>query len=329
MSSISLQSLAAEIKILKNQANQFRYFLSGSRVDINTIEDVESGQTIYCDRDALHGIATGFLRSAEVCLDIGPGVRPQRLLQCQVHMLVEPYPAYAEKLLAAYPAKPIFCQDGLTYLQQALSKSVDTVFLLDVIEHLEKVDGLRLLEHAIRVARAQVVVFTPLGFMPQHYTESFTWEGVAHSELQNHRSGWLPSEFENAIHVICENYHKSHNQEFGAFYSIIDASVFNQPRLILLSADAANDFEFQEGDVILADVMFSELSWKINFVPKRNMVVIPLQLIAEESLTPIEILRNTIINFGVLESYLQRFENVLALGVSAEVVLQRYRNEWS
>jgi hypothetical protein len=75
--------------------------------------------------------------------------------------------------------------------------------------------------------------------------------------------------------------------------------------------------------------MFSELSWHINFTPKRNMLVVPLQLIAEESLTPREILRHSIINFGVLENYLERFENVVALGTSADVVLQRHRNGWA
>jgi hypothetical protein len=42
-----------------------------------------------------------------------------------------------------------------------------------------------------------------------------------------------------------------------------------------------------------------------------------LQLIAEESLTPPEILRNSIINFGALENYLRRFDTVVAVGASA------------
>jgi len=329
MSKITYESLVSENRILQNQVSQFRYFFGGSRVDLRTVEDVGLGQTVYCSRDALHGVATNFLQPAEVCLEIGPGLRPQRLLTCPVHLLVEPYLPYVEKLVVAYPNKPVLCQEGLDYIRGAFTKSVDTVFMLDVIEHLEKADGSQLLDHALRVARKQVVVFTPLGFMPQHYTESVSWERVAHSDLQNHRSGWLPEEFANAVHVVCEDYHHSSKQVFGAFYSIIDATIQKKPRLVLVSEGLPNDFEFQEGDVIMADVMFSEPSWRINSVPKRNMVVVPLQLIAEESRTPREILRNAIVNFGVLESYLQRFENVVALGISAEVVLQRHRNGWS
>ena len=330
MSNITYESLVSENRILQNQVNQFRYFLGGSGINLRTVEDVELGQTVHCSRDALHGVATNFLQPAEVCLDIGPGLRPQRLLKCPVHLLVEPYLPYVEKLVVAYPNKPVLCQEGLNYLRGAFAKTVDTVFLLDVIEHVEKADGNQLLEHALRVARKQVIVFTPLGFMPQHYTEiGDEWGNVQHSELQNHRSGWLPEEFVNAVHVVCEDYHHLGEQVFGAFYSIIDATIERKPRLVLVSEGLPNDFEFQEGDVIMADVMFSEPSWRINTVPKRNMVVVPFQLIAEESRTPPEILRNAIINFGVLERYLQRFENVVALGTSAEVVLQRHRNGWS
>ncbi len=329
MSNMTLESLVVENKILKNQANQLRYFLGGSRIDVQTVNDVEYGQTLHCSHDALHRVAASLLKPVDVCLDIGPGVRPQRMLDCSVHVLVEPHRPYAEKLVASYPDKVVYCVDGLEYFKGALDKSTDTVFMLDVIEHLEKEDGQQLLDQALRVARKQVVIFTPLGFMPQHYTESVSWEGVSHSELQNHRSGWEPHEFDNAIHVVCDNYHSSGSKVYGAFYSIIDASVERQPRLVLISDGVPNDFEFQDGDVIIADVMFSELSWKINYVPKRNMIVVPLQLIAEESLTPPEILRNSIINFGALENYLRRFDTVVAVGASAEVVLQRHRNGWA
>jgi hypothetical protein len=329
MSNLSLESLVSQNRILQNQINQLRYFLRGSRVDVRAVPDVEPGQTIHCDRESMHGVAMGLLAPAQVCLDIGPGVRPQRMLDCPVHMLVEPYRPYAEKLACTYPEKQVFCKDGISYLREAFSDSVDTVFMLDVIEHLDKADGAELVQQALRVARKQVVIFTPLGFMPQHYTESEPWEGVTHSELQNHKSGWLPAEFPHAVHVVCDDYHASGTQVYGAFYSVIDASLKPMSRLVLVSEGGHNDFEYLEGDVVIADVMFSESSWKINFVPKRNIVIAPLQLIAEESLTPKAILRNTIINFSVVETYLQKFEDVVACGMSAEAVLQRHRNGWT
>ncbi|WP_334045085.1 hypothetical protein [Burkholderia ambifaria] len=54
---MTLESLVVENKILKNQANQLRYFLGGSRIDVQTVNDVEYGQTLHCSHDALHRVA--------------------------------------------------------------------------------------------------------------------------------------------------------------------------------------------------------------------------------------------------------------------------------
>lgn len=66
-------------------------------------------------------------------------------------------------------------------------KSFDVVMALDVIEHVTKEDGWRLLTALESVARARVMVFTPNGFLPQGEREG--------NPLQVHRSGWTTEEF--------------------------------------------------------------------------------------------------------------------------------------
>jgi hypothetical protein len=61
-------------------------------------------------------------------------------------------------------------------------RSFDCVVALDLIEHLEKPQGFRLLEAMERVARRKVIVFTPNGFLPQGEYDGNPW--------QAHRSGW-------------------------------------------------------------------------------------------------------------------------------------------
>ena len=65
-------------------------------------------------------------------------------------------------------------------------KSFDAVVALDVIEHLPKEDGPRLLEQMEAIARRAVVVFTPNGFLPQG--------AIGGNELQRHVSGWSAAE---------------------------------------------------------------------------------------------------------------------------------------
>jgi len=67
-------------------------------------------------------------------------------------------------------------------------KSFDTVLLLDVLEHLSKKDGEKILNKIEAIARRQIIVFTPSGFQPQ---AKFI---VDKNPLEAHMSGWSSDE---------------------------------------------------------------------------------------------------------------------------------------
>jgi hypothetical protein len=79
------------------------------------------------------------------------------------------------------------------------------VFALDFIEHLEKQDGVRMLREAQRVARRQIVVYTPLGFFPQSYDDPHKTDrwGMDGGYWQTHRSGWDYDDFGPEWEFIC------------------------------------------------------------------------------------------------------------------------------
>lgn len=70
-------------------------------------------------------------------------------------------------------------------------KSLDILMALDVIEHMDKEDGIRFLRQMESIARKRVVAFTPNGFVPQPE------EAVAVNPWQAHRSGWTVDEFQS------------------------------------------------------------------------------------------------------------------------------------
>ena len=74
------------------------------------------------------------------------------------------------------------CMNVLDIEKEIPDRSFDCTVALDLIEHLTKEDGLRLLRAMERIARRKVVVFTPQGFLPQH--------AVGGNEFQRHLSGW-------------------------------------------------------------------------------------------------------------------------------------------
>lgn len=326
-----IDSLVQENRLLQDQLNQIRYYLVGSRGLKIHVPDVQQGQSLYCSKDEIHQIAAGLLAPSSTCADIGPGLRPQRMLDCPVHVLVEPWRPYADRLVSTYPEKVVINSYATPYLNSMLDKSIDTIFLLDVIEHIEKEEGKKLLKEACRVARVQVVIFTPLGFMPHEAHDiGQDWGDVQHGDTQKHLSGWIPKEFPQAMSVICEDYHTSEHGTFGAFFSIISPSIpsgTNKPRLILLSEELPTTLELTNNDILVIDVRFSELSHVINNVPKHNTLVVPLELMAEQPHVPVEVLRRTIINFPVLVRYFHQFEVIEAFGSAAQSVLHRFRTD--
>ncbi len=64
----------------------------------------------------------------------------------------------------------------------------DLILLIDVIEHMDKEDGMLFLQKLIKKSR-NVIIGTPKGFTTQ--------DDVYGNELERHRSGWLPSDFKS------------------------------------------------------------------------------------------------------------------------------------
>jgi SAM-dependent methyltransferase len=87
-------------------------------------------------------------------------------------------------------------------------KSFDAVIALELIEHLRKKEGEKLLDDMERIARKRVIVFTPNGFLEQ--------KGYDGNEYQEHKSGWTVSEMRRrGYRVIGVNGIKFLRGEFG------------------------------------------------------------------------------------------------------------------
>lgn len=173
------------------------------------------------------------VRETEVVLDIGCGIIPINYFRPKLHVMVEPWKEYSDILSYRYHGDKsvvILRTGGLEALQMLADNSVDSIFLIDVIEHLEKADGQQIIIECERVAREQVVIFTPFGFMPQHvaHGQKDGW-GLGGASMQEHRSGWTPEDFSDAwTFYVCEKFHmhdfknESLEQAYGAFYAVLN-----------------------------------------------------------------------------------------------------------
>jgi len=181
------------------------------------------GETIdvsFVPAEELESAACSALQKARVVLDIGCGIRPQPYLEADIHICCEPAEMYLDRLMdqTANVSKYVYLQCGINEAVRIFPpQSVDTVFLVDVIEHLDRETGAHALERLSAIARRQIAVFTPLGFMPQHRGpgEKDGW-GMDGATWQEHRSGWSPEDFpaSDGWQVIaCRDFH--HTDGFG------------------------------------------------------------------------------------------------------------------
>jgi len=171
------------------------------------------------------------IQKTEIVLDVGCGIRPQTFFEPKVHICVEPFEEYRKIIRPFFPNSGCFLflkSDALTALKSFDDDSVDTVMMLDLIEHLEKDAGFELLREANRVARKQIVVFTPLGFFPMHFhgTATDDW-GLSGHVVQEHKSGWVPDDFgcswEFHVCVDCHDAFLPEEKRQGKKYSALMA----------------------------------------------------------------------------------------------------------
>lgn len=171
------------------------------------------------------------IENVDVVLDVGCGIVPMNFFRPALHIMLEPYKEYVDVLLQRHSEDKsviVLAGGAQEMLPHFTDNSVDSIFLLDVIEHFEKEAGVELLRQAERIARQQVVIFTPLGFMPQHAEEGETdaW-GLGGTAFQEHLSGWLPEDFGEAwTFHICETFHQYDFRQqpipepYGAMFAI-------------------------------------------------------------------------------------------------------------
>jgi len=67
--------------------------------------------------------------------------------------------------------------------------SFEGVLASDLIEHLTKKEGIKLIEMMEKIAKKKIIIFTPNGFLPQGEHDENPW--------QVHKSGWKVKEMKN------------------------------------------------------------------------------------------------------------------------------------
>jgi len=170
-------------------------------------------------------------------LDIGCGINPQAYFKPRVHYCIEPYSEYVEVLKSKYAGSDrlkIISEIAQTAICNFKPLSIDSIFMIDFIEHITKKEGKELINHCTRIAKKQIIIFTPLGFCPQNYKPGDVdgW-GYHGGEWQTHKSGWNSTDFQHWNIIISPNFHEQNGKgeifksSMAAMWAIKNFSGFN------------------------------------------------------------------------------------------------------
>ncbi|KJR45340.1 hypothetical protein UF75_4276 [Desulfosporosinus sp. I2] len=157
------------------------------------------------------------LSDSHTVLDIGCGVgETLKEFCCPIKIGVDAHRPYLER--AKYAEQLIKLNFRAEHLSELfLPKSLDSVTLIDVIEHFEKEVAWDVLRQAEEIAAKKVIVFTPRGFFQQLDVDHY---GLGGESFQRHRSGWEVEDFQNCGYnvVIFSKFHDQKNKAFLQVY---------------------------------------------------------------------------------------------------------------
>jgi hypothetical protein len=134
---------------------------------------------------------------------------------------IEGYAPSVERAKQAHTHDEVLLGDVRQLPELFGDRRFDACVALDLIEHLEKPEGLRLIQNMEALATRKVLFLTPNGFLPQRHAEQ--------SDLQEHLSGWTADEMRklgyNVVGVLGPKqlrgeYHRL-TRKPEAFWSII------------------------------------------------------------------------------------------------------------
>ncbi|MDR3539835.1 MAG: class I SAM-dependent methyltransferase [Desulfosporosinus sp.] len=163
------------------------------------------------------GTINDLLQDSHTVLDVGCGVGATLTrFCCPIKIGIDAHRPYLENTKSGEPfIKLNFNAEHLSEL--FLPNSIDSVTLIDVIEHFEKEVAANVLRQVEEIAAKRVIIFTPRGFFNQKEVDHY---GLGGESYQRHRSGWDVEDFQKLGYniVIFSKFHDQTNSAFVEAY---------------------------------------------------------------------------------------------------------------
>lgn len=211
-----------------------------------------------CSPQEFWPILRNSMENISVLLDLGTGIRPNFYIGQETTICVELFDGYLKHLKNSMTnTKVVVVKDDiLAFLERQPSRSIDSIVVTDLIEHLSREFGLKLIKELKRVVNVQALVVTPKGFLPQHVGEGKDegW-GFFGNELQNHVSGWDVDDFQGWAILEAPEYYLDIGFTAGVFGAIFTQTPKQGPELVFV----VEPIKFGSDDELALNLLFEAL----------------------------------------------------------------------
>lgn len=131
---------------------------------------------------------------------------------------VDIIPEYLNEVKRLYPFVKTVEMDALNFVENQKDDSFDAISIIDGIEHFPKERGKALIKEMKRVARKQIILFTPDGFVKNEPKSAWGIHTHAGDKAQKHLSGWTQKDLENEGFTLIDerNYTSPHGEDYRA-----------------------------------------------------------------------------------------------------------------
>ena len=234
------EKLEIDIKIqesiLQQISGEFEYWAGAAFASESKVEIADT-EVSFCEPNDFWPRIRESMAETSLLVDLGSGVRPNFFLGQETTICVELFDGYMEYLkdFGTNNRLIIIKDDVLTFLQRQPNRSIETIAVTDLIEHLSRENGSTLINEVQRVVSKQALIVTPRGFMPQHVGEGDNdgW-GFIGNQLQNHVSGWDIEDFRGWNKLISTRYYSEVNHPPGIIGAIFEQEVSEKPGLVIV-----------------------------------------------------------------------------------------------
>jgi hypothetical protein len=211
-------SLIAEFTIMRNKLfrNEIEYCIGPVATASEIRHDID--ESALRELNNFWSQIKSKLLPTKVVADLGSGIRPNNFIEADLLICVEPFQGYHAYLKNKYQHTNtlVVNQDALKFLENQPSSSIETIVAVDVLEHLNKQEGYKLLEQMKRVCSIQALIVTSNGYMPQHVsTQDLDEWGYEGNVYQTHLSGWELSDFDGWEVITSPKYFYENDFQWG------------------------------------------------------------------------------------------------------------------